>query len=154
MKHLLTDIANVLHSVLLTLLVFLNPIAGVILTVISFVFIDTAFAYWRVKTAKAKWTSRKLRVGLISKCITYVSLIILFFLMDKFILNSLFVNLVKIDYFMTKLLSLVFIFIEFTSIDESYTIVKGKSIFTSVKELIGKANDIKNDLKNFNEDKQ
>lgn len=154
MKYLLTDILNVLHSVILTLLVFLNPIAGVILTVISFVFIDTLFAYWRVKKSKTKWTSRKLRVGLVNKCITYVSLIILFFLMDKFILNSLFINLVKIDYFMTKLLSLVFIFIEFTSIDESYTIVKGKSIFTSVKELIGKANDIKNDLKNFNEDKQ
>lgn len=154
MKHLLTDSINVLHSVLLTLLVFLNPIAGVILTVISFVFIDTAFAYWRTKKVGIKWTSRKLRVGLINKCLTYVSLIILFFLMDKFILNSMFINLVKIDYFMTKLLSLVFIFIEFTSIDESYTIVKGKSIFTSVKELIGKANDIKNDLKNFNEDKQ
>jgi len=108
----------------------------------------------KVKKVGTKWTSRKLRVGLINKSITYISLIILFFLMDKFILNSLFVNLIKIEYFMTKLLSLVFIFIEFTSIDESYTIVKGKSIFTSVKELIGKANDIKNDLKNFNEDKQ
>lgn len=154
MKHLFIDSLNVLHSVLMALLVFLNPIAGVILTVISFVFIDTCFAYWRVKRAGTKWTSRKLRVGLVNKCITYISLIILFFLMDKFILNSLFINLVKIDYFMTKLLSLVFIFIEFTSIDESYTIVKGKSIFISVKELIGKANDIKNDLKNFNEDKQ
>lgn len=154
MKHLLTDILNVLHSVIITILIFLNPIAGVILTVISFVAFDTLIAYWRVKKLGGKWTSRKLRVGLINKCLTYVSLIILFFLMDKFILNSLFVNLVKIDYFMTKLLSLVFIFIEFTSIDESYTIVKGKSIFTSVKELIGKANDIKNDLKNFNEDKQ
>jgi hypothetical protein len=154
MKYLLSDALNVLHSVLLTILVFLNPIAGVILTVISFVTIDTLFAYWRVKKVGMKWTSRKLRVGLINKSITYISLIILFFLMDKFILNSLFVNLVKIEYFMTKLLSLVFIFIEFTSIDESYTIVKGKSIFTSVKELIGKANDIKNDLKNFNEDKQ
>ena len=92
MKTLLSDVINVLHSVLLTILVFLNPIAGVILTVISFVTIDTLFAYWRVKKVVTKWTSRKLRVGLINKSITYISLIILFFLMDKFILNSCIIN--------------------------------------------------------------
>ena len=129
MKTLLSDVVNVLHSVLLTILVFLNPIAGVILTVISFVTIDTLFAYWRVKKVGTKWTSRKLRVGLINKSITYISLIILFFLMDKFILNSLFVNLVKIEYFMTKLLSLVFIFIEFT---KPLNLLLAVNSFTSV----------------------
>jgi hypothetical protein len=74
--------------------------------------------------------------------------------MDKFILNEFVKNFVNIDYFLTKALTLIFIFIEFTSIDESYTIVRGKSIFQSLKELIGKANDIKNDLKNKNEDKE
>ena len=154
MKTLYTDILSVLHTAILTLLTFLSPISGVILTVISFVSFDTLIAYWRVKKTGGKWTSRKLRVGLVHKCLTYIALIVLFFLMDKFILNSLIIYLVSIEYFLTKLLSLVFIFIEFTSIDESYTIVRGKSIFQSVKELIGKANDIKNDLKNFNEDKE
>jgi hypothetical protein len=151
---LLNDTLSVLHTVLLTLITFFAPIHGVILTVISFVLFDTGIAYWRVKKTGTKWTSKKLRVGLVQKSITYVALIILFFLMDKFILNEFVKNFVNIDYFLTKALTLIFIFIEFTSIDESYTIVRGKSIFQSLKELIGKANDIKNDLKNKNEDKE
>jgi hypothetical protein len=151
---LLNDTLSVLHTVLLTLITFFAPIHGVILTVISFVLFDTAIAYWRVKKTGTKWTSKKLRVGLVQKSITYISLIVLFFLMDKFILNEFVKTFVNIDYFLTKALTLIFIFIEFTSIDESYTIVRGKSIFQSLKELIGKANDIKNDLKNKNEDKE
>jgi hypothetical protein len=151
---LLNDTLSVLHTVLLTLITFFAPIYGVILTVISFVLFDTAIAYWRVKKTGVKWTSKKLRVGLVQKSITYVALIVLFFLMDKFILNEFVKTFVNIDYFLTKALTLIFIFIEFTSIDESYTIVRGKSIFQSLKELIGKANDIKNDLKNKNEDKE
>lgn len=151
---LLNDTLSVLHTVLLTLITFFAPIHGVILTVISFVLFDTAIAYWRVKKTGAKWTSKKLRVGLVQKSITYIALIVLFFLMDKFILNEFVKTFINIDYFLTKALTLIFIFIEFTSIDESYTIVRGKSIFQSLKELIGKANDIKNDLKNKNEDKE
>lgn len=151
---LLNDTLNVLHTVLLTLITFFAPIHGVVLTVISFVLFDTVIAYWRVKKTGLKWTSKKLRVGLVQKSITYVALIVLFFLMDKFILNEFVKTFINIDYFLTKALTLVFIFIEFTSIDESYTIVRGKSIFQSLKELIGKANDIKNDLKNKNEDKE
>ena len=151
---LLNDTLSVLHTVLLTLITFFAPIHGVVLTVISFILFDTVIAYWRVKKTGVKWTSKKLRVGLVQKSITYVALIVLFFLMDKFILNEFVKTFVNIDYFLTKSLTLIFIFIEFTSIDESYTIVRGKSIFQSLKELIGKANDIKNDLKNKNEDKE
>jgi hypothetical protein len=151
---LLNDTLSVLHTVLLTLITFFAPIHGVVLTVISFILFDTVIAYWRVKKTGVKWTSKKLRVGLVQKSITYVALIVLFFLMDKFILNEFVKTFVNIDYFLTKALTLIFIFIEFTSIDESYTIVRGKSIFQSLKELIGKANDIKNDLKNKNEDKE
>jgi multisubunit Na+/H+ antiporter MnhB subunit len=153
MKTLLNDTLNVAHTVLLTLITFLSPIHGVVLTVISFVLFDTAFAYWRVKKMQGKWTSKKLRVGLVQKSMTYVALIVLFFLMDKYILNDFVKTFINVDFFLTKALTLIFIFIEFTSIDESYTIVRGKSIFQSLKELIGKANDIKNDLKNKNEDK-
>jgi hypothetical protein len=151
---LLNDTLSVLHTVLLTLITFFAPIHGVVLTVISFILFDTVIAYWRVKKTGVKWTSKKLRVGLVQKSITYVALIVLFFLMDKFILNEFVKTFINIDYFLTKALTLIFIFIEFTSIDESYTIVRGKSIFQSLKELIGKANDIKNDLKNKNEDKE
>ena len=151
---LLNDTLGVLHTVLLTLITFLSPIHGVVLTVISFILFDTIIAYLRVKKTGKKWTSKKLRVGLVQKSITYIALIVLFFLMDKFILNEFVKTFINIDYFLTKALTLVFIFIEFTSIDESYTILRGKSIFQSLKELIGKANDIKNDLKNKNEDKE
>ena len=154
MKAFLNDIASVLQPVILTILTFLAPIYGIVLTVIFFVFFDTFIAYWRVKKTGVNWTSKKLRIGLVPKCLTYVSLIVAFFLMDKFILNDVIKHLVNIEYFTTKVLSLIFIYIEFTSIDESYKIVKGKSLLTSFKELINKANDIKNDFKNFNEDKE
>jgi hypothetical protein len=78
---LLNDTLGVLHTVLLTLITFFAPIHGVVLTVISFILFDTVIAYWRVKKTGIKWTSKKLRVGLVQKSITYVALIVLFFLM-------------------------------------------------------------------------
>jgi len=145
---------NVLHMVAVTIITFLSPIAGVILAVMSFVAFDTVTAYWRVKKVKGQWTSKKLRVGLVHKSITYLSLILLFYMTDKFILNDIFLSLTKVDFFITKLLSIIFIFIEFTSIDESYYIIKGKSLFKSLREMIGRFNQIKNDFKNVNEDKR
>lgn len=154
MKNIYHQAAGVLHMVLTSVITFFSPIAGVVLAVMSFVAFDTLVAYWRVKKVGDKWTSKKLRVGLVHKCITYLALMLLFYMTDKFILNDMFLELTKIDFFITKLLSIIFIFIEFTSIDESYHIIKGKSIFKSLREMIGKFNQIKNDFKNVNEDKR
>lgn len=152
-KNIYTEILNVIHSVIIAIITFLTPVFGIVLTVLSFVAFDTLIAYWRVKKLRSKWTSKKLRVGLVNKCITYIILILLFFLMDKFILNHLISQKTGIDHIATHILSLVFIYIEYTSIDESYKIIKGKTLLQSLKELIGQANNIKNDLKNSNEDK-
>jgi hypothetical protein len=154
MKNIYPQVVNALHMAIATIVTFLSPIAGVIMAVMSFVAFDTLVAYWRVRKVGGQWTSKKLRVGLVHKCITYLVLILLFYMTDKFILNDIFLSLTKVDFFITKLLSIIFIFIEFTSIDESYHIIKGKSIFKSLREMIGKFNQIKNDFRNVNEDKR
>ena len=61
--------------------------------------------------------------------------------------------IIEVDYLLTKLLSCVLIYIEFKSIDETFKIIKGKSLIKYFKELLKLTNDIKDDMKNKNDDK-
>jgi hypothetical protein len=149
MKH----IESAISSALLTMIAFLSPIHGVLLCVGLFIMFDTVMAYWRCKIKNVEWTSKRLRVGLIPKFLAYQTIVILFFIMDKFILFEFTKMFIEVDFLMTKLLSCVLVYIEFKSIDETFKIIKGKSLLKYFKELLKLTNDIKDDMKNKNDDK-
>jgi hypothetical protein len=54
---------------------------------------------------------------------------------------------------MTKILAIVLLYIEYKSINETFIIIKGKSLTAYLKELLKLGNDIKDDFNNRNPDK-
>ena len=153
MKNISPQVLNALNMFLASVIAFLAPVAGVIITVIGFVLLDTRYAYLRVKKNNGSWTSRKLRVGLINKLITYVSLIILLYMTDKFLVNYLLMPIFGIELLFSRLMTLVFIYIEYLSIEESYKSINGYTLYDKFRDMLRKFNHIKNDIKNTNEDK-
>lgn len=147
------DVQNAIISACLTMIAFLSPIHGVLLTVGLFIMFDTIMAYWRCKVKKEKWTSKKLRIGLVPKFLSYQTIVILFFFMDKYILFEFTKYIIEIDYLMTKILAIVLLYIEYKSINETFVIIKGKSLTAYLKELMKLGNDIKDDFNNRNPDK-
>jgi hypothetical protein len=50
-------------------------------------------------------------------------------------------------------MTLVFIYIEYLSIEESYKSINGYTLYDKFRDMLRKFNHIKNDIKNTNEDK-
>lgn len=154
MKQTMQTIKSVLLSVFGATVAFISPIAGVLLAVGLFILLDMIIAYWRVKTTGQKWTSKKMRLGLVPKFISYQVSVIIFFVMDKFILNDFVKYFIQYEFLFTKVIALTFIFIELKSIDENWAVVKGKGLFASLKEMLNVGKSIKDDIKNINKDKE
>jgi hypothetical protein len=138
---------------------FFAPTAGILLVVLGFVFLDTLTAYFRVKKDKAngkkiKWTSRSFIKGFVPKMIGYVVLTLLFFLLDKFLLNEFVMFIIKIEFLSTKLIALGLVYAELKSIDETWKKLFGKGIIKYIIDMINFGNFIKNKLKDINQDKE
>jgi hypothetical protein len=107
--------------------------------------IDTFTGIWKAKKLGDKITSRKLS-SIISKLGLYELTVIMFFLIDKFILNDILLTFFSVPFMLTKVVALVLASIEVMSINENYKIVKGIDLWQSMKLLFARAKDIKEDL--------
>ena len=106
---------------------------------------DTATGIWKAKHLKQEITSRKLS-AIISKILLYELCVILFFLIDYFILNDIVLTVFSVPLMLTKVLALILASIEIQSISENWRIVKGVNLWQSAKLLFTRAIDIKNDI--------
>jgi hypothetical protein len=107
--------------------------------------IDTFTGIWKANKLKEKITSRKLS-SIISKLALYEITVIMFFLIDKFILNDIILTFFSVPLMLTKIVALVLASIEVMSINENYKVVKGIDLWQSMKLLFARAKDIKDDL--------
>jgi hypothetical protein len=153
---------------------FLQPIQMILLTVGFAIIADTIFARIRVyvqkkrntkkiaekkkltklEQEKATWTSRSMQMGIIGKVFMYTSAVLLVFFLDYAILNEFVKLFVNIDFLATKVLAGVFVYVEALSMDESFKIIKGKSMLTYMFELVNKAKKIKVRLESVNNGKK
>jgi phage-related holin len=108
--------------------------------------IDTFTGIWKAKKLKEKITSRKLS-GIISKLALYEITVIMFFLIDRFILNDIMLTFFSVPFMLTKVTALVLASIEVMSINENYKVVKGIDLWQSMKLLFARAKDINDDIK-------
>jgi hypothetical protein len=108
--------------------------------------IDTITGIWKANKLKEKITSRKLS-SIISKLALYEVTVIMFFLIDQFILNDIILTFFSVPFMLTKVVALVLASIEVMSINENYKIVKGIDLWQSMKLLFARAKDINNDIK-------
>ena len=156
-NHIIDLLGQVWQNILpvLTLVItFFQPIQYVLLSVGAFILLDTIMAYIRTRKTKRNWTSRQMRIGLVPKLITYQLLIITFFMVDFALLNEFIILFTKIPFFLTKITAIVLVYIEILSIDESFKVIKGKSIFSYFMEMIKSAKKIKTTIQEVNENKK
>lgn len=121
------------------------PIKGILLTIGISIFADTVVGIWKSKKLKIPVTSRRLS-QIVSKMLLYQSTIILFFMIDSFILDAIMQKLFSVPFLLTKMVALTLISIEVFSIDENWKAVKGQGIFDAFKKLIARSKEVKDDI--------
>ena len=149
MKTQLSLLILSIQSELLTLisicLAFFIPISGILIMIGVLIAIDTFTGIWKANKLGDKITSRKLS-SIISKLALYEVTVIMFFLIDRFILNDIILTFFSVPFMLTKIVALVLSSIEVMSINENYKIVKGIDLWQSMKLLFARAKDIKDDI--------
>jgi hypothetical protein len=121
---------------------FFAPIQFILLVIGLAIFVDTVVA---IRLTTEKFSSRRLRKGLVGKMITYQSAVILFFLIDYAMVNEMVKTVFSVDYTLTKLVGLFLASIEVVSIDEKIRIKYGddKGFIARFKRFISNAKKIK-----------
>ena len=149
MKAQLSLLILSIQSELLTLIsicfAFFLPISGILIMIGVLITIDTITGIWKANKLGDKITSRKLS-SIISKLALYEITVIMFFLIDKFILNEIILTFFSVPFMLTKVVALVLSSIEVMSINENYKIVKGIDLWQSMKLLFARAKEVKEDL--------
>jgi len=135
------------------ILSFFLPIVGILILIAASVILDTITGIWKAKKLKQPITSRRLS-AIISKILLYEATVMLFYAMDKFLLNDIVISFFSIELLTTKILALVLVSIEVISINENYKAVKGIDLWASLKNLFARAKEVTSDFKNIkkNED--
>lgn len=124
---------TMLHNFWKFIWLFLLPIAPLMLVIGITVIADTLFGRRAAKAVALKEgkdvdvevTSKKTREGLVPKLIGYQVAIITMFILDSWAINEMVINYVPFAYLATKIVGGFLIFIEWTSINESYKKIKG-----------------------------
>jgi hypothetical protein len=151
MKAQLSLLILSIQSKLLTLIsicfAFFLPISGILIMIGVLIAIDTFTGIWKANKLKEKITSRKLS-SIISKLALYEITVIMFFLIDRFILNDIILTFFSVPFMLTKVTALVLASIEVMSINENYKVISNKNLdlWQSMKLLFSRAKDIKDDI--------
>ena len=139
-----------LEYVLIPIVLFFTPIGGILIAVAGIILLDTLTGVWKsVKTRGwASITSRGMS-ALISKLLLYQSTILVTFLVDNFILGEVLIAIFSIEMLLTKAVAMVLISIEVSSINENYKAVRNISLWEALKNLISRAKEIQEEVKDF-----
>jgi len=128
---------------------FFLPIYGILILIFFCIVFDTITGIWKAKKTKTKVTSRRLS-AIISKILLYEATVMLFYLMDYYLLNDIVMTFFSIELLTTKILALVLVSVEVVSINENYKAVKGIDLWASLKNLFARAKEVTSDFKNIN----
>ena len=129
---------------------FFLPISGILILIGVTVILDTLTGVWKSRKLKTPITSRKLS-AVISKILLYEVTVMLFYLIDYYILNDIILTFFSVELLTTKILALVLVSIEVISINENIKAVKGIDIWESLKNLFARAKEVTQDFREINE---
>lgn len=138
------DIASILKTLIVSLVAFLSPIHGLLLAVGVMILMDTLLGI--IKSIKLDgWesiTSRRASV-IISKFLLYQLTVLTFFIIDYNLINEFTKLHYQNNYLLTKLITISLCFVEAKSIDENIKTIFGFSIWTNLKEVLIRTQEIK-----------
>ena len=123
---------------------FFTPIWGLMFLIGFAISMDTVTGIWKARKKKEKISSRRLS-AVISKMLLYEVTVILFYLIDYFILNDIVLTFFSVPLMLTKILSLILVSIEVVSINENSKAVKGLDLWQAMKNLFSRVKEIKKD---------
>jgi len=124
---------------------FLMPISGLLFLVGFVIVLDTITGVWKSIKNKVPITSRGLS-AIISKMLLYEITVIMFYMIDQFILNNIILQFFSVELLLTKVLALILVSIEVMSINENYKAVKGLDLWQAMKNLFARAKEIKKEV--------
>lgn len=155
---------ELIHSFWKFIVLFLTPIAPLMLVVGVAILADTFIgrkaakkkAIDEGKDVDVEVTSKKTREGLVPKLIGYQAAVITMFILDQYAINDVVLNYVPFAFLATKIVGGFLIWIEWTSINESYKKMHGitlnelftkyiKSLKVAVMSIIDFSKKIKDD---------
>jgi peptidoglycan biosynthesis protein MviN/MurJ (putative lipid II flippase) len=138
-------VATFIKTVLITFLVFISPIKGLIYLISFAVVFDTIFAIYVSIKQKGINSFRSTKLfNIVVKTFFYMGSIVFAYLLDCYIFEG---KIFDIPNLISKVITFVWVYIEVKSIDETSIKLGNKSLWVLFKELISKAKDVKNDIK-------
>jgi hypothetical protein len=129
---------------------FLAPAGMIMLAVGAFIIFDTIFGWYKHKKKPSGANSKGLRMGFTSKSLVYLSLILVFYLVDYAMINEMLLTVLPFSFIATKAVALVLIYFELISINENFKEIKGMSLaeaFMSLTKSVKKAKDNYKEIK-------
>jgi peptidoglycan biosynthesis protein MviN/MurJ (putative lipid II flippase) len=142
-------VATFLKTALITFLVFISPIKGLIYLISFAVAFDTIFAIYVSVKQKGVNSFRSTKLfNIVVKTFFYMGSIVFAYLLDCYIFEG---KIFDIPNLISKVITFVWVYIEVKSIDETSIKLGNKSLWVLFKELISKAKDVKNDIKEIKE---
>ena len=147
---LLTKLNNYSMQLFAIVTSFFLPISGILILIGVSVILDTLTGVWKSRKLGTPITSRKLS-SVISKILLYEVTVMLFYLIDYYILNDIVLTFFSVELMTTKILALVLVLIEVISINGNYKAVKNIDLWESLKNLFARAKEVTQDFKNINE---
>ena len=133
---------------MISIITFFSPIYGLLLAVGTMILMDTILGITKAIKLEG-WesvTSRKASV-IISKFLLYQLTVITFFIIDYNLINEFTKLNYGTEYLLTKFITLSLCFVEAKSIDENIKAIFGFSIWTNLKEVLTRTQEIKKTLK-------
>ncbi len=149
-QDLTTYVSIFIKTIFIATATILAPIKGLLLVTGLAVFLDTIFAiYTTIKlNGWASYQSTKL-FNIVVKSFFYLGSIILAYCIDTHIVG---VNLImNIDLFLSKVVTIFWLYIEVKSIDETSQKHGNKSFYYIIKNLMSKAKELKKDINEIKE---
>lgn len=138
---------ELISYILSGLLLFISPLIGLLLSVGLAIIFDTLTGIAKsVKEGGWQAFSSKKLSNIISKLIIYPSAVIATYIIDKFLLDEFLKMWFQIDFMSTKLVTLILIFIEATSIKENFEAIYKIDIFKKLKNTLKRSKELKDEL--------
>ncbi len=143
------DLILFLKSLILAFISFLSPIYGIIFLLSLAVMTDTIFAiYATIKLNGIKSFQSNKLFNLAIKTFFYMGSLLLAFTIDTFIVSS--NTMFGIELLFSKVIAILWIYIEIKSIDETSIKLGNKPLLTIIKEMINVFKSLKKDIGNIN----
>ena len=154
MKNQLLILLTTLQSkpllMISSILSFFVPDGNILILVGCAIILDTLTGIWKSIKTGQQITSRKLS-SVISKMLLYQSTVLLFYMLDVFILNEIVIAFFNVPLLTTKILGLTLVSVEIVSINENYKKVMNVDLWSSLKNMLSRAKEIKTDISKVNE---